>query len=329
MMHYEQFSAEDFSQDPDFIKWVRSPDDHNRRLWDEWIALHPEKENEIKEARELVRLLQYEVVRPSAEVKARAKENIERIILKNSTAPTRRLSWYRWAAVFAGLTAVVGIGLSVFNSPAKMVETAYGETKTVTLEDGSVVTLNGNSSIRFEDLAEAELREVHLTGEAFFKVEHLADNRKFVVVADRLQVEVLGTEFNINSRVGNTSVVLSSGALSVAIGKWSHTETLEMKPGDMVAYAGSTDEVVRKEVDPASYASWTRNILVFEETPLEEIASLLKHTYGYEVTMAADVKPLLFTGTVPADNLSVLFNGLRRTHELDIVVEKNHILIEN
>ena len=95
--------------------------------------------------------------------------------------------------------------------------TRYGETQTILLPDSSTVLLNANSRLTLST-DWTDTREVWLEGEAFFRVRKIkritspasAEHVKFIVRTDRLNVEVLGTEFNVRQRSEKTAVLLKS-----------------------------------------------------------------------------------------------------------------------
>ena len=122
--------------------------------------------------------------------------------------------WRRWAAA-AGLAAAVAGGGWVFYSthraPAPLaVATDFGQTRALALPDGSQVTLNGHSSLRYATTWQPDQpREVWLDGEGFFSVQHMANNQRFLVhTTAGLQIEVLGTKFVVARRRDQTRVVL-------------------------------------------------------------------------------------------------------------------------
>ena len=118
-------------------------------------------------------------------------------------------AWRRWAAA-AGLAAAVAGGGLYYGShraPAPLaVATPYGQTRALTLPDGSQVTLNGHSTLRYPAAWRPDQpREVWLDGEGFFAVQHKANNQRFIVhTAAGLQVEVLGTRFVVARRRDQT-----------------------------------------------------------------------------------------------------------------------------
>jgi ferric-dicitrate binding protein FerR (iron transport regulator) len=208
--------------------------------------------------------------------------------------------------------------------------TGYGQTREITLPEGSRVVLNGNSTLSFPAEWPARgPREVWLDGEAFFAVTHRPDHRKFVVTTPgRLRVEVLGTEFNVYGRQQKTKVSLNTGAVQLHVGPAGGSGPLRMQPDELVEFDGRSERLTRKKVNAAMISSWKNKKLVFENTSLREVIQLLGDTYGVRATVS---EPGLleerFSGTVPNENLDVLLDGLAGLFDLEITRRGNTIRI--
>jgi len=244
------------------------------------------------------------------------------------------------AATFTALLMILG-GVYFFSNKSTSTithQTAYGETMKIVLPDSSVVTLNGNSQISYVPTWEpSATRKVWLEGEAFFEVRkkdeanqqnEAAEGLKFLVFTSNFNVEVLGTSFNVKDRGDRASVVLNTG--KVRLQKKTESDDIEMKPGDRVAVSSESDGLVTKAVDPELYSSWTKNKLVFERTPLPEIARLLEDNYGLDVTFKyEDLKDRIFTATIPTIQVDVLLAILEESMKgVKITKEGNRIIIE-
>jgi ferric-dicitrate binding protein FerR (iron transport regulator) len=199
------------------------------------------------------------------------------------------------------------------------VETAYGESRALFLPDGSKVTLNSNSKIQYKpNNFSGSKREISLMGEAFFSVVHEKNRRSFVVHTDELQVEVLGTKFNVNSRRGKTRVVLQEGKVKLDLDS-SKEPALLMKPGELVEFTEQKDVTVKKQVEAANYTAWRNNQLLFSSTSLREIAQMLEDNYGYKVQFTdPDLAERHFTGTSSSENLNELFEKLSIVFGMEI-----------
>ena len=250
-------------------------------------------------------------------------------------------AWRRWAAA-AALVGTVGAGGWLYygqhraaSAAPLAASTAYGQTRTLTLSDGSVVTLNGHSSLRYaRDWAAGQPREVWLKGEGYFAIQHTQDNQRFLVHTDAgVQVEVLGTQFVVARRGGQTRVVLLQGKVRVEFDDRQHPDVL-MKPGELVETQDATTPgaapllVAHERVHTAPYAAWKDAQLVLDETTIAELATRLHDTYGLEVVVASPgLNSRRMTGTVPVGELDVLLQALQETFHLRITRQGNRLTL--
>jgi transmembrane sensor len=244
-------------------------------------------------------------------------------------------SWRRWAAAaaLAGLTTGAGWLWQTQHQSAALATASYatpfGQTRVVQLPDGSEVTLNAHSTLRYAARADAKQpREVWLDGEAFFSVKHTPDNQRFVVhTTGGFNVEVLGTKFTVYRRHEQARVVLLSGKVRVDFADHSQPDVI-LKPGELLQTADNKPKmVVHKAVKAASYATWTTDQLRFDATSLAEVATRLQDTYGVEVVVAdSALSRRKFTGTFPMGNFDVLCDDLAEAFHLHIERQQNRLL---
>lgn len=194
--------------------------------------------------------------------------------------------YLKYAAVF--VLAVLGTYL-VYNQTGTShqveVVTGSGETKNITLADGSKVYLN-ESSILVYDNKEGKLRrEVFLTGKAFFEVER-DENRPFIVKTKESEVKVLGTSFLVhsNQQQQQTEVVVETGKVALlALNKEAQVEQVELVPGDVGKVKLSDQRVVKSKNADANYLSWKTRHLKFEKDDLEYVFDILEKTYFVDI----------------------------------------------
>ncbi len=340
-MDYIQFTAKDFVRDAYFQQWILTADAEAGRFWHAWLKEHPHKSEEIAQAREMILLLGFQQNYHANEDFLNVWETVQKRV-GNMPAQSSKTAFLkpftRVAAVFVGglLTAMLALWLWQLSSTVTY-STEFGETRSLTLPDGSKVTLNANSTLRFSETWKQEsLREVWLEGEAFFEVEKMfAENQnqvegevpvKFIVHTSPLEVEVLGTQFNVNNRRDETKVVLKSGKVKLNVKAGEKIEEIFMKPGDMVAYNEVSKALTKKVVDPDIHASWKDHQLSFEEASLGEIARMLEDVYG--VTVAFEDPQLAqeqFTGLVPSDDLAVLLEAFTKLYGIQVAKEQDTI----
>lgn len=237
--------------------------------------------------------------------------------------------WWKVAAAVTGLLLVSSLFFYWQRQPLTYT-TSFGETQTIRLSDGTKVILNANSELSLpRHWEQAAAREVWLEGEAFFSVVHTADHREFRVrTYHDLSVEVLGTKFNVNSRKDKATVVLNSGKVKVQAREKGVDNQWVMQPGDLIAYEPETQQVQQKMVDTTLYTSWRNNLLLFKDTPLKEVATIIREHHGYEVSFAQDsLTRLRFTGSNPADDLDLLLETLELSFNIQITKENKQIHI--
>lgn len=269
------------------------------------------------------------------------------LISKSAIAKNKRATWLQkistmggWrkmAAVFAGILFIAGFATKFFlDNQIIYHKTAYGETKEIILPDGSLAILNANSVLEYSSewkngSSDSNDRKVKLKGEAFFNVvkKELPEGvkAKFIVQAEGVNVEVVGTSFNVNNRRGITKVVLNSGKVRLNF-KGKENTSGEMEPGELAQYSNTTHELIRKKVDPEIYTSWRHNKLIFHNTPLEEVFQLIEDNYGYKVTVKSkSIKKKLFTDSAQRDDLDTLLEKLSTIYNLNITKKQKEIIV--
>lgn len=303
-----------------YLEAAQEPEDRElyARIWDEY------RSREYFTPAESKRLLQ----------------NTRNILEKEGQFLSGRVSplwlWARRAAVFAGLLiACVALLLLLQMEEKQEFTTSYEETRNIELPDGTEVTLNANSSIHFHadweskaDGFEDPPRQVWLKGEAFFSVKHLQNGRKFIVHTDDLDVEVLGTTFNVNSRRSKTKVVLNSGKVKLNA-KHADQQELVMKPGELAEFSSEEWKFIKENVDAEIYTSWKNKLLVFDDTPIHKIVQMMEDIYGYQVTLSDPaLGDMVFSATVRSDDMETFLTLLARSCNVKIEKDNKKLMIK-
>lgn len=342
-MDYHNYTVDELATDPSFIRWVKGDDTDAKQFWENWQQQHPQKSAEVQQARQLVLLFlsnststQYEA---SSEEIANAKNYIRQKIqtqpVVDPPRPSPRITphFYRWAAI---ITLLVTSSLTFWwlNTPVELTtyQTEFGKTRTIVLSDQSVVTLNANSILKAPEVWQnGQPRNVWLSGEAFFEITTQPDasDQRFIVHTDVVDVQVLGTKFNLRQRRQQAEVVLTEGKVTVNSSTDSRNEaTYTMLPGDRLQTQGQN--FIKSQVDVEKYISWRHNRLFFEEQTLREIAKRLEDDYGLQTKFDNyEIATMVFTGSCPTDNLSVLYEALSVALDLKIHQENQLLIINN
>lgn len=218
------------------------------------------------------------------------------------------------AIAFAAALIPVSIGISMAfytNSVIRSeqiieVSTGAGEQSTVTLPDGTIVRLNSNSELTYSPGAMfGSVRRVGFRGEALFDVAR-DESHPFIVNADRMNVKVLGTKFDLLSREDEITNKLLLLEGRVSLESVRNDEKVTVNPGEEAVMNKQTMTFsVKNGKNPEISTAWLRKEIVAKNVTLQELFSLIKDTYGVSVEGAIPVgTDDLFSGTLPSDNLT-------------------------
>jgi transmembrane sensor len=241
---------------------------------------------------------------------------------------------FRWMAAASVLILLLsGLLLTkFFRSQRPEVKTEYGQISQQHLPDGTEVIMNANSRLTYSSgWKDGTDREVWVNGEAFFHVTKTPMKSRFIVHTDRFDVIVTGTQFNVVNRNNKANVMLQEGSVII---NTKDGKTLHLVPGDFVEFNNS-DKLEKMPVKDDSLLAWKEQKLVFNKTPMKDVATIINEQYGIPVKLAVgDECPYMQTvsGIMPNNNLDVLLQALVATSEfkvtrvtgVDTIIIKSH-----
>ena len=160
----------------------------------------------------------------------------------------------------------------------------------VVLSDGTRVTLNASSRLRYPTSFDGSAREVWLDGEAYFDVEHDAKH-PFDVVTPNLRVRVLGTVFSVRSLRGDhmAETTLAEGAVSLQRADGSNL--IRLHPGQRAIYDTQDEQLEIKEVPVGDHLALSYGIITLDGVPLRQIADRIEELYGVKLRLVDDDAP--------------------------------------
>lgn len=202
--------------------------------------------------------------------------------------------------------------------------TDNGNMYTFTLPDGTQVWLNAGSQLDFPAKFTGKHRKVSLKGEAFFKV---TPNKSlpFVVESNGQQVEVLGTEFNINSYPDelSTKTTLVEGSVKIS----SVNNTFTLKPGQQ-AMLSAKGSLTVADADTTLVTAWKNNKFIFDNNDIQSVMRMIKRWYNVEVIYASALPEATFGGKVSRfQNVSGVLRVLERTGGVHFKIEDKKIYV--
>jgi transmembrane sensor len=230
--------------------------------------------------------------------------------------------------------------------------TANGSRTHLTLPDGTLVWLNAGSRLSYGKNFNTTTREVNLTGEAFFDVAHNTQ-KPFLIHTARIDVQVLGTSFNVKSYPSDrtTEATLIRGSIEVLI-RDRRRERIVLRPDEKLVVANDTSTLQR--LNPGKYipagignpdvairkptyeqktgaiieTSWVDNKLTFQEETFRDLARQMERWYGvtieFEDPALADLQ---FTGSFKEETIGQALDALKYTAKFNYQIEGNLITI--
>lgn len=166
-------------------------------------------------------------------------------------------------------------------STATQTVSTLAEVSTVTLPDQTTVTLNRYSSLSYPARFRGSKREVRLKGEAYFEVKRDVEH-PFIVKVESVQVQVLGTHFNVEAYPGDEKIrtTLLEGSVAVSV----PGERMVLSPNESAVYNRAEKKLLH-EMTPESRneIDWCDGHLIFDNLPLQEIARRLSHTFNLKI----------------------------------------------
>ncbi len=215
--------------------------------------------------------------------------------------PGRRVWIGAAAAIAASLAVVVGLGLQPAAVTSRTYQTRPGETRDITLADGSHIRLNAASRITVS-LGRDARRVQMADAEAVFDVTHDARRPFLIGVGDR-QVRVVGTQFNLRHRADQLDLTVSCGTVEVRPAAALDAQPTRVTLGQELTHTEGQDAQLLKVADQTAAFAWTNGQLIYRDQPLSDVAADLSRRFAVPVRTAdARTAALRFSGVLVTDN---------------------------
>ncbi|MDE5421098.1 FecR domain-containing protein [Ancylomarina sp. DW003] len=195
------------------------------------------------------------------------------------------------------------------------------------LSDSTVVWLNAESSITYPIQFAGNIRKVNITGEAYFDVTP-DKSTPFVVESGNTQIEVLGTEFNINAYKGDAGIFTTLIEGSVAIDNGFGKQAV-IKPNEQAITNSSAHLEVRK-VDVNRVLDWRNGMFDFEDETLEDILEELARWYDFKIFYESEeLKSYEFTGGIDRyKDMNQLLQLFEMTKSVNFYLKEDVLLVK-
>lgn len=207
-------------------------------------------------------------------------------------SPMRR----RWlvGALAASIAGVIGYAGWQGGAQPYVIETAAGATRSIRLEDGSMIALNGDTRVVLDrdDPRAATLER----GEVLFLVKH-DERRPFRVAVGEDRLVDVGTIFAVTRERGTTRVAVSEGAVEYNPG----AEAVRLDAGEGLTVSDADGRVMLGAVDASAVGAWRGGRLVYRGVPLDRVATDLSRSLGVRIEAERSVAARPFRGVIVLD----------------------------
>ena len=239
----------------------------------------------------------------------------------------------QWMRIAASIVIIIGLGL-IFNYTIKTDKTHNIVVSSPTpeiclLPDGSEITLNTGSILTYTRQFNKNIREVTLTGEAYFSVAK-NDKKPFVIYTLNTTTKVVGTAFNVL-----TDTILKEVQISVESGKVEFycseapTSKVYLTKGEEGVFNLETQELIKREISDINFLSWKTGVLEFDGTPLNKVFETLEKQYNTNIiSRDKTIEDLRLTSKYSDQTLKQIFNELKLLLDVDYEIINDTIYIK-
>ena len=278
---------------------------------------------------------------PPREAQMHYQEQARKLLRKTADVRKRQSSGWltivRRTVTIAASVALLSIGgyytlHGIFND-ARTKETSYasievglGEIRRIELPDGTQVTLNAASSIRYNRRYGKEDRRVWLTGEAFFDVKYDPEH-PFLIHSNKLNIRVLGTSFNVKAYPEDiqTAVTVRTGKVGVSYDQ--DDIRMSLQPEEQLLIDTRNHTVSRTHTAVEDALSWIHGNLTFSQLPISEVVKMLRRHYASDIVLQDTTSHALLSGTHDNKSLESVLQSICFSAGLQYKKEENRYLI--
>jgi transmembrane sensor len=269
------------------------------------------------------------------------EEQTPMLITSRATALNRNISYFSRIAAILSLVFLIGIYGSQFfvqvpteqnEAVLKEISMKKGQRGSVTLSDGTLVSLNSESSITLPDRFKSDVREVYLNGEAFFEVAK-NEEKPFKIYVNGTVIEVLGTSFAVRAFPDDESVrtTVVEGLVSFRSQDEDISEGILLSAGDLGEFNLKRKKISKEfieNLDP--YISWKEGYLTFEQASMTEVRKQLERKYDIEVVFEdSNIELLELTAELKSRSLRNVLETISLSLGLEFELDQEIVRFKN
>jgi transmembrane sensor len=234
-----------------------------------------------------------------------------------------------WQAAAAVLLVTLSVWFVYDFNRSRLTEiaTIAGEQKEIKLPDGSLITLNENSTLAYAP--DFNNRVVQLEGEAFFDVAKQV-GKTFEILTNTTKTTVLGTSFNIRAYPQDNRIEVAVYTGKVAFETLAKaSDKMLLKANETAVFDGKSNKINKVAASDSNAIAWKTQLLHFDNTSLKDLIEVLERHFDVEIKSEnAAVLNCHFTGRFEQPQLQQIFDAVAFSTEVEIKkVDKQYILI--
>ena len=299
-----------------FESWLNQSDEHRKRINDFrgfWKASAGEERNIDFQTEQEWTKLQASLSR---------EMDTESVVDLNPKSYALRFA----AAIAFLVVSYFVLQMVVFRSDDIAHETA-DQTLHVVLPDGSEVWLNAESRLSYSDDF-TDSRDLKLEGEGFFEVKSF-DGKSFVIHADEIQIQVLGTSFNVKAYDEEMQAEVFVVTGKVTFSTADRNNSIVLAPGMNGIFNKKDGTMVHETEADRNIVAWKEKRLVFRKTPLGEVAKTLERYFKTDIRIKNE-KLLIcrFTSEFNDPTLQEVIEALSVALDLKVEYQSNSYALD-
>src|SRR5690606_33592322 len=216
--------------------------------------------------------------------------------------------------------------------PIHTLITPIGGEYSIRLSDGTKVRLNADSKLKYPVSFDGEkTREVELEGEAYFEVAKDKDKNKnvqLVVKSKGQTLEVLGTEFNLNTFRNKVITTLVEGSVRVSMDNKSPNQYHILKPNEQLVYHDHSKKLEIAQIDTYYVTAWRTGDFAFDNVPLQDVMEDIARWYGVDVEYKVNVEDIRFSGKVSKfEDIETLLRTIEWTGSVKLQLNGRRVIV--
>ena len=309
--------------------------DEEQREFDLWLDDSENNKSEYETLKKIWKYTSHTDKEYDVEA-ALEKVNSKIASLESNSIITKRQNWFsrhKTHLMSAAAVFIMGLILSFafFGKDHSTIYLAENSDKTIELPDGSEIILSKDASLSYKRGFNTKERKVEFSGQAHFDIAS-NPNKPFIIKANNMIVEVLGTEFDIDATKNSEKYIVNlfSGKVKMYSidNEGNQQEQIILLPGERGIYDNATHRLERKyQASSNNSVSSEHKILDFNNVTLLTVAESLSEAYDIEIYLDEKFHNLRITARFENETLESIFNTMAAIFDMQIVRIGNTVTI--